>query len=157
MLTRDSHKRFFRQLGEQLLTTDDLLPLAEEFVCALYGLKKVRDVNTGRFDLFKRRLHSSGVIDLSVVPPCKSVLLLHLRRSALAANLWKQAKEAMIKSPGIEKYGWFADGEIEWTLDVYPADVQDIFEDPDPYIDDDNDDDDCDTESESDGSDDDDS
>ena len=147
MLTRDSYKRFFRELGEQLLTTDELLPFAEEYVCAMYGLKKVRDVYTARFELFKRRLHSSGVIDLSVIPPCKSVLLLHLRRSALTAYLWKQSKNAIVTNPGIDKYGWFPDGEIEWTLDVYPVEIQDIFEETSPYIDSDTDE--CETESES--------
>ena len=94
MLTRDAHKSFFRQLGEHRLIIDDLLPLVEEFVCAIYGQKKVKEVNNARFEMFKQRLNSSGVIDLSIVPPCKSVLLLHLQRSALVANIWKQAKTA---------------------------------------------------------------
>ena len=87
-------------------------------------------------------------MQISFVAPSSSL-------STHCLYLWKQSKEAMITNPGIEKYGWFPDGEIEWTLDVYPVDVQDIFKDPDPYIDNDSDED-WETESESDGSDDDD-
>ena len=56
-------------------------------------------------------------------------------------------QECYCNNPGIDKYGWFPDGEIEWTLDVYPVEIQDIFEETSPYIDSDTDE--CETESES--------
>ena len=96
LLKREAHKRLFRELGVNLANTDGLISMAEEYVCALYGLKKIREVNAARFELFKHRLHSSGVIDLSVIPPCQSVLLLHLHRAALTAFYWKNAKTAVI-------------------------------------------------------------
>ena len=91
--------------------------------------------------MFKKRLHSSGIIDLSAIPPCKSVLALHLRRAALTAHNWKLAKEAMSTNNDILSHGWFADGEIVWTDEVYPVDLTDIFEDDTVYSDIEEDDD----------------
>ena len=85
--------------------------------------------------MFKQRLHSSGIIDLSVIPPCRSVLALHLRRAAFTAFNWKQAKQRMGTDNDIQSNGWYADGEIVWTEEVYPIDIQDIFEDTTEYSD----------------------
>ena len=79
--------------------------------------------------MFKQRLHSTGIIDLSAIPPCQSVLSLHLKRAAYTAYVWEQARVAQVASVDIELHGWFANGEGVWTDEVYPAEIQDIFED----------------------------
>ena len=34
----------------------------------------------------------------------------------------------------LEEFGWFADGEIEWTDDIYPLAMHSIFQDDTDYI-----------------------
>ena len=61
------------------------------------------------------------------MPPCQSVLKLHLDRSMLIAYLWRQSKSAIIDLPDITLFGWFANGEITRTGDIYPIELDDIF------------------------------
>lgn len=134
MLKRDSYLQTFKLLGEDLSEVDTHLQVIEEFVCKLYGLKKVIGVNDARFEMFRAKLSKSGIVDLSVMPPCRSVLNLHLLRSAYIASIWKQATTAVSVLADLEEFGWFADGEIEWTDDIYPLAMHSIFQDDTDYI-----------------------
>jgi hypothetical protein len=119
----------FRLLGDHL-DPIELLPSIEQFICQLFGMKKsIKSVNEARYELFTRRLRKNGIIDISVLPPSRSVLDLHVKRSALIHYLWKQSKEAVIHIPDISDSGWFPDGEICFTADIFPAELQDIFAD----------------------------
>ena len=89
--------------------------------------KSIKSVNDARYELFTRRLRKNGIIDISVLPPSQSVLHLHVKRSAPIHYLWKQSKEAVIHIPDIGDSGWFPDGEICFTVDIYPDELQDIF------------------------------
>ena len=51
--------------------------------------------------------------------------------------MWKGAKDAINPARNIEQRGWLPNGEISWTDEVYPSDLQDIFEDVEEYDDDD--------------------
>ena len=137
MLAKDAFKSFFAKLGDGSEVNASMLATAEEYVCAIYGLKKLKNVNKARFMMFRKRLYSSGIIDLSALPPCQSVLMLHLQRSSHVAEMWKGAKDAINPARNIEQRGWLPNGEISWTDEVYPSDLQDIFEDVEEYDDDD--------------------
>ena len=52
----------------------------KEFVCHLYGFWE-KDINTVRHEIFiKKNKREKKVVDLSVLPPCKSVLYYYTLR-----------------------------------------------------------------------------
>ena len=60
----------------------------EEFVCHLYGFRE-KDTNTIRYQIFtKKNKQERKVVDLSVLPPCKSVLYYHKILSFFMTQLW---------------------------------------------------------------------
>ena len=44
------------------------------------------------------------------------------------AYLWKQSLKAQIDMPNITDYGWFDDGSIHMTNDIYPIEIKDIYD-----------------------------
>ena len=71
----------FQDLGPSWDLKDETIELLEEYVCELYGCRK-NNVNEVRYQLFQQKYkRQSKIIDISLLPPCKSVLLLHLKRS----------------------------------------------------------------------------
>ena len=110
------------------LNPAEIMPSIELFMCQLFGMtQSIKSVDDARYELFIRRLKKNGIIDISVLPPCLSVLELHAKRSALIHYLWKQSRNAVINIPDIADSGWYHDGEICFTSEVYPAELEDVF------------------------------
>ena len=121
MMSDRKHLNLFSGLGESIdqFTIEKQLEWAEAFVCKLYSEKQCNTVNEARYELFKRKLVKNKTVSLSKIPPCKSVLKLHLSRSAYVAYLWRRSQENQIEFPPIDKYEWFLDGNIVWTDKKY--------------------------------------
>ena len=75
-------RRVFGDLGFSTMTEDTYLVL-EEFVCVLYGQKKVRDVNTACFSIFNAKYQSKDSntplknikgLEPSMLPPWQATL-----------------------------------------------------------------------------------
>ena len=107
------------------------MELAEIFVCRLYGLGKFKKVNEARYYIFVAKNNMNISVDLSLLPPCQSVLRLHLSRAIYIANLWKQSLTAQVHSPDISEFGWHPDGAIVWVEEVFPAEVEEIMDELD--------------------------
>ena len=70
----------------------------------------------------------------------------------MVAALWKRSGNSTIEMPDIAEHGWDINGNIDWTGEVFPEDIENIllheeYEDLDDYVDEndgesDNDDDD---------------
>ena len=73
---------------------------------------------------------TSKVIDLAVLPPCRSVLYLHAQRANYVAKIWKSSNLARHDMPGIKYNSWLENGEINWVENVFPDDIEDILVDP---------------------------
>jgi len=111
-------------------------------VCKLYSEKQCNTVNEARYELFKRKLVKNKTVSLSKIPPCKSVLKLHLSRSAYVAYLWRRSQENQIELPPIDEYGWFLDGNIVWKdEEIFPTTVAKYIEVEDEHMYNDEDDD----------------
>ena len=82
------------------------------FECKLYSEKQCNTVNEARYELFKRKLVKNKTVSLSKIPPCKSVLKLHLSRSAYVAYLWRRSQENQIELPPLMN----TDGSLIVTL-----------------------------------------
>ena len=144
MMSDRKHLNLFSGLGESIdqFTIEKQLEWAEAFVCKLYSEKQCNTVNEARYELFKRKLVKNKTVSLSKIPPCKSVLKLHLSRSAYVAYLWRRSQENQIELPPIDEYGWFLDGNIVWTdEEIFPTTVAKYIEVEDEHMYDDEDDD----------------
>ena len=130
----------FSMLGENSEINDDLLLMLEEYVCQLYGYRN-KSTNSVRFRIYEKKYNKENkVIDMATLPPCNSVLRLHILRSNMVAALWKRSMIANIEMPDITQHGWDVNGNINWVEEVFPTDVEDIllheeYEDLDDYLD----------------------
>ena len=57
---------------------------------------------------------------MATLPPCNSVLRLHILRSNMVAALWKRSMIANIEMPDITQHGWDVNGNINWVEEVFP-------------------------------------
>ena len=66
----------FQPLGNSWDVTTETMDNLEYYVCLLYREKNI-NVNNARFEIFhKNHVNQSKVVDISLSPPCKSVLKL---------------------------------------------------------------------------------
>ena len=64
---------------------------------------------------------------MSLLPPCRVVLRLHIRRANFVAAIWKRATEAIIDVPPVTTSGWREDGLIHWIGEAFPSEIEDIL------------------------------
>ena len=120
----------FKDLGSTWELAEETFKLLEEYVCVLYGCRK-KNVNQARYYLFQRKYRrDEKIIDLSILPPCKSVLLLHANRANYVAKIWKRSEEPQLQTPDIDIYGWKMNYEIKWLEKEFPDDIEDLLIDP---------------------------
>ncbi len=81
--------------------TTEMVKLIQDFVCVLYGMKKMVPLNKHRFDVvsqtYTKKAKASHPfdklkhIDGSSIPPCEAELAPHIDRSAFVARMWGAA------------------------------------------------------------------
>ena len=114
----------FASLGDNWNVIEESSAELEKFVCKLYGYNK-RDVSKVRKKIFDKKCKQEGIItDLSVMPPCKSVLRLHTN---YVAKIWKSSMENEVDCPDITRHGWNEDGSIKWVESIFPEDIEEIL------------------------------
>ena len=72
-------------------------------------------------------MRENKIIDLSLLPPCRSSLVLHLNRCNYVACIWKASTFANINIPNPFQYGWTAEYEIQWHDEIFPAELDELF------------------------------
>ena len=106
---------------------DRLFIMLEEFVCQLYGYRN-KSTDRVRFQIYgKKYTKENKVIDMTALPPCSSVLWLHILKFNMGTSLWKRSTTASFTMLGISQHGWDFNGNIQWAEDVFPTDVEDIL------------------------------
>ena len=119
--------KFQKALGSlsHTVPTAETVKVLQDFVCVLYGARKVVPLNKHRFNMVDRTYRQKSTaahpfdklksIDGSSIPPCEAELALHVDRSVFVARLWGSAHQRyMDKMP---TNGWDnVDGEfrINW-------------------------------------------
>ena len=127
MKTREEFASGFKMIGSNWELTEELMDTMEKFVCELYGSKKSR-VNEARYELFHRKYAKQNkVVDMSLLPPCKSTLEKHLQRANYVARIWKCCDISNTDYPHPSHHGWNGDLEIEWCNEIFPSDFEDIM------------------------------
>jgi hypothetical protein len=135
----------FKTLGETDSVTEDCHSELERFVCCLYGKPAYTDVNKLRHDMTRQKfvrgsgppLSSYGGIDLSLLPPCRSSLRMHILRVNYQTRIWKNAHLPHPDIPSPVGHGWRLDetGNLtyEWTRgDIMPQELVDILSESAP-------------------------
>ena len=109
------------EIGNDWSITDRLIDEMEEFTCAVYGQHKFSSVDELRHFKIKQKCDgetdATKNLDLAALPPCKKVLIQHIRR----VSIWKNAHVAKPTIPDpCENHGWTRkNGDLEplWFLE----------------------------------------
>ena len=105
----------FGQLGSSRSVGAEVGAIIEEYVCAMYGVRNVTDVNEARYHLFRKLyaptkpdqpLEKIKSSDPCCLPPCKTVLEQKLRRTNYVARIWRNARLAQPVEFGPDVHGW---------------------------------------------------
>ena len=87
-----------------------------------------RDANRVRANIFEKKYTKSGkVIDMALLPPCQSVLILHSKRANYVARLWKSSLTNWIEPTDISENDWSSDGSTVWVDEIFPREVEEIY------------------------------
>ena len=117
----------FTKLGSEPNLSEDLFESFEEHTALLYGVKS-KSINEARWKIFeKKRKRHNKIIDLSLLPACKSVLRLHSKRANAVAYLWRNASNPTIEFPSFTENGWTTTGDIEWIEEAFPVEVEELI------------------------------
>ena len=120
LMLRDPSLKFVDYFGSLSTASIEDVPIAEEFVCCLYGLSDHSNINEARakklfqmtgFDgkskAKKETLRKVRKVNCCLLPPCRNVLENKLRRVNYVSQVWGRADERKpteFISP--ENYGW---------------------------------------------------
>ena len=138
----DDFIQLFSQLGIQPELSPDNFAGIERFVCSMYSRQVYSDINKLRFELFQSRYEMKADfntmsvgdgIDVSLLPPCRSSLLMHARRANYVTYLWRNSHVPFANIPPPDGFGWETtpDGliNIVWNDgDIMPQKLVDILE-----------------------------
>ena len=101
--------------------------MLEEFVCQLYGHRS-KSTDGIRYKIYKEKYTKENKItDMATLPPCSSVLRLHILRANMVAAVWKHSTSVIVELPDISICGWLVDGNIQWVEDIFPSEIEDIL------------------------------
>ena len=63
-------------------------------------------------------------VDISILLPCSSVLLLHSKRADYVACVWKRSLQANVELSNISDNGWEENPNICWIEEPFPKDIE---------------------------------
>ena len=97
----------------------------EEFVCYLFGSRRLKKINLLRFHLLQKSYkQKEEITDLALLPPCQETLRLHCLRSCYVAKIWKSADICSLEAPPVQNYRWDENADILWTEKSFPDDLE---------------------------------
>ena len=67
------------------------------------------------------------MVDLSLLPPCKSSLEKHINRANFVARVWRQASQSIIDIEEPVNHGWLEDMSIDWLTEPHPEDIAELL------------------------------
>ena len=116
MLEQDTDaQRAFFQLGTEMNISDNTIAAIQKYTCFMYGMKKLKDINDVRTQLFldkykpkkdADRISCVKKLDGSSLPPCYHVLLQKLKRTNFVANQWISSTRPHPPEMIPLDYGW---------------------------------------------------
>ena len=127
MVQKEKFVQMFGELGSSWNLEEDQFNILEEFTAHIYGSKE-SDINCAGSSMFRKKFQAENKTpDISVLPPCQSVLKLHIRRANFVACLWKKSSEPIIDVQPVYEHGWYEDNSVQWIDKPFPESVEDIM------------------------------
>ena len=100
----------------------------EEFVCLLYGSRRVKKVDDPRHHLFQNTYQQKNkIIDLSLLPPCQQTLGLHSLRCNFVAKIWKNADVCTLQESPTTNHGWTGERKTQCIEKAFPDDIEQLL------------------------------
>ena len=125
MTAYNKFQECFANLGESWIPSVSIFTVLEEYVCYLYSHRN-KSVKSVRYKMFEKKLSGENKsVDIASIPPCKSVLNLHIKRANIVAKIWKNSGIQQIEIPN--DYGWDSNGNIIWIEEAFPSSVEDVL------------------------------
>ena len=97
-------------------------------MCACCMVFRKKDVNEVQAKLFEKKYEKQGkVIDISLLPPCQSVLKFHADRANFVSKMFKSSFAPQLQIPDIITHGWYDDGSIRWLHKEFPENIEELL------------------------------
>ncbi len=115
MRASDKFTTAMSRLGECEVIDPDVAATVEEYLCVVYGVNNITNLDEVRLHLFRKLfapkektdpLKKIKAADPCCLPPCKRVLEQKLRRTNFVAFVWKNARKANPVEFGPDGHGW---------------------------------------------------
>ena len=127
MVKDEKYIQGFQEFGMSWKIMQEIFEVLEELVCKMYGLN-CASVNKVRGQMFTKRLkQGKRSPDLSLLPPCHSVLKYHMQRAVYVAKLWRSSYIPSIDAPQFTEFGWDSEGKPTWVDGIFPEDVKELL------------------------------
>ena len=85
-------------------------------------------MNAVRTKLFEKKYTKEGkAIDMFLLPPCNSVLVLDIKRANYVVKISKFSLTNWLHSDAISENGWLPDDSSYWVDYTFPRDVDEIL------------------------------
>ena len=85
-------------------------------------------MNAVRTKLFEKKYTKEGkAIDMSLLPPCNSVLVLDIKQANYVVKISKFSLTNWLHSDAISENGWLPDNSSYWVDYTFPRDVDEIL------------------------------
>ena len=113
MLKNPRYKMALVKAGESWDLDEETFNVLQEFVTEPYGIGRAARVNGARYKIFLRKFaNEEKTVNMSVLPPCESVLRLCCQRAHYLAGIWKHSvsSQSSILSPVY--HGWNPDKSL---------------------------------------------
>ena len=132
MASNERYLRTFSSLGNEPTVSDDAIDVLGTFVCEMYG-EKPRANEDMSVDLVRYKMYcrKGGKISYDCLPPCRNVLVQHIRRSHYQARIWRQCLTPYINPDDpTDQHGWCLNDnmiDIVWmTCNPAPDEVLEL-------------------------------
>ena len=64
---------------------------------------------------------------MDLLPPCKSSLFLHIKRSNYVEKIWRSSLTSWLDADEISENRWLPDGSTYWVDDIFPPEIEEIL------------------------------
>ena len=72
----------------------------------------------------KKYIKGRKVIDMALLPPCNSSLLLHIKHSNHVSKIWRSSLTSWLDADEISENAWLPDGLTYWVDDIFPQEIE---------------------------------
>ena len=146
LLKKDpAHVDTFEELGKTVDVSEAAVSKLEKFTCDLYKYGHTTGINKLREKMYKAKakpkvsvLSQDEGVDLSLLPPCRRSLLMHIKRANYQCLSWMNAGTAQLRLPSPVGHGWRMEGhelDFHWfDGDMLPQTLVDVIVDKDSVI-----------------------